>query len=52
MMQVLQQNKGAHLNTVEKYYIYTEYTKDNHLNDNQTIFPNNIFDTILNPHQP
>jgi hypothetical protein len=52
MMKVLQQNKGAHLNTVEKYYIYTEYTKDNHLNDNQTIFPNKIFDTILNPHQP
>jgi len=52
MMQVLWQNKGAHLNTVEKYYIYTEYTKDNHLNDNQTIFPSKIFDAILNPHHP
>ena len=52
-MQVLRwQNKGAHLHTVEKYYIYTEYTKDNHMNDNQTIFPNKIFDAILNPHQP
>jgi hypothetical protein len=30
----------------------SEYTNDNHLNDNQTIFPNKIFDAVLNPHQP
>jgi hypothetical protein len=52
-MQVLQrQNKGAHLNTIERFHIYSEYTNDNHLNDNQTIFPNKIFDDILNPYHP
>ena len=51
--QILQlQDKGAHLNTTEQFYIYAEYTKNNHLNDNSTIFPNNIFDTLLKPHQP
>jgi hypothetical protein len=51
--QVLQrQNKGAHLNTIDRFHIYSEYTNDNHLNDNQTIFPNKIFDAVLNPHQP
>ena len=52
-MQILQlQNKGAHLTTIERVYIYAEYTKNNHLNDNSTIFPNKIFDTLLKPHQP
>jgi hypothetical protein len=52
-MQVLQlQNKGAHLNTIERFYIYAEYTNNNHLNDDSTIFPNKVFDTLLKPHQP
>jgi len=51
-MQVLQlQNKGAHLNTIEQFYIYAEYTNNNHLDDS-TIFPNKILDTLLKPHQP
>jgi hypothetical protein len=50
-MQVLKrQNKGAHLNTIERFYLYSEYSNDNHLNDEQTIFPNRLFDAILNPH--
>jgi hypothetical protein len=49
-MQVLQHHsKGAHLHTVERFYIYAEYTT-NHLNDNQTIFPNKIFGILLKPH--
>jgi len=52
-MQVLQlQNKGPHLNTIERFYIYAEYTKNIHLNNDSTIFPNKIFDTLLKPHQP
>jgi len=52
IMQILQlQNKGAHLNTLERFHIYTEYTNDNHLNDDMTIFPNKIFDTHVRPHQ-
>jgi hypothetical protein len=47
-MQVLQrQNKGAHLNTLERFYIYAEYVNNNHLNDENTIFPNKIFDALL-----
>jgi hypothetical protein len=46
------QNKGAHLNTIERFHIYSEYTNENHLNDNQNIFPNKIFDNILNPYLP
>jgi len=39
-MQILHlQNKGAHLNTIERFYIYAEYTKGNHLNDGSTISP-------------
>jgi hypothetical protein len=52
-MQILQlQNKAAHLNTIECFYIYAEYTNNNHLNDDSTISPNKIFDTILKPLQP
>jgi len=51
MMEILQyQKKGAHLNTVERFYINAEYTANNHLNDSQNIFPNAIFDTILATH--
>ena len=52
-MQILQrQNKGAHLNTTERYYIYREFTKNNHLNDEHTISPNKIFEALLAPDQP
>jgi hypothetical protein len=53
--QILQRhNKGAHLNTIERYYIYVEYTNNNHLNDEHTIFTNKIFGVLLNPtsHKP
>jgi hypothetical protein len=51
-MQILHyQKKSAHLNTVEYYYIHTEFTNNNHLNDNQNIFPNAIFDAILKTQQ-
>ena len=42
----------AHLNTIERYYIYAEFTKNNHLNDEHNISPNKIFDALLEPHQP
>ena len=52
-MQMLQyQNKGAHLNTYERFHIYTEYINKNHLNNEHTIFPNKLFDTLLKPHNP
>ena len=52
IMQILQlQNKGAHLNTLECFHIYTEYTSNNHLNYDVTISPNKIFDTLVKPHQ-
>jgi hypothetical protein len=52
-MQILQRhNKEAHLNTIERYYIYTEFTKNNHLNDEHNISPNKISDALLRPHQP
>jgi hypothetical protein len=51
-MQILHyQKKSAHLNTIERYYIHAEFTANNHLNDNQNIFPNSIFDGILKTHQ-
>ena len=47
-MWILQrQNKGAHLNTIERYYIYREFTKNNRLNDEQTISPNKIFEALI-----
>jgi hypothetical protein len=52
-MKVLQnQSKGAHLNTFGRFCIYVKYINNNHLNDDQTIFPNKIFDTLLKPHIP
>jgi len=39
-MQILQcQGKGAHLNTIERYFIYKEFSKNNHLNDEFNITP-------------
>ena len=47
-MQILSyQKKCLHLNTIERFYIHKENTKDNQLNDKQIIFPNKIFDAIL-----
>ena len=49
-MQIIQYHaKGNHLNTIEKFHIYTEFKNDNHLNDEHTIAPNKIFDTLLKP---
>jgi hypothetical protein len=51
MEQVLHHHKkGAHLNTVERFYIHAEYITNNHLNDNHSIFPSIIFDTLLKTH--
>jgi hypothetical protein len=53
IMQVLHsQKKGAHLNTIEKYHIYTEAKANNHLNDEHTIFPNAIFDILSTTDRP
>ena len=46
------QNKGPHLITIERFYIYAEHLDNNHLNDDHTIFPNTIFETLLKPHKP
>ena len=52
-MQILQyQAKGAHLNTVERYFIYKEFSNNNHLNDNSNIAPNKIFDGLLKLQKP
>jgi hypothetical protein len=48
-MQILYyQKKGSHLNTIECFYTHKEAATDNQLNEKQTIFPNKIFDAILN----
>jgi hypothetical protein len=39
--------KVAHLNTLERFHIHAEHKTNNHLNDENTIFPNAIFDTLL-----
>jgi hypothetical protein len=41
--------KGPHLNTMVKFDIYTEYINGSHLNDEHTIFPNKIFDSLIKP---
>jgi len=52
-MQILHHHKkGAHLNTIEWYYIHAEHTANNHLNYEHTIFPNKIFDTLLKTYHP
>ena len=49
IMQILYyQKKGPHLNTIERFYNHKEAAIENQLNDKQTIFPNKIFDAILN----
>jgi len=49
-MQILHrhQKKGPHLNTIERFHIHAKSITNNHLNDDQTIFPNAIFDALLN----
>jgi hypothetical protein len=50
IMQVLHHcKKGPHLNTMEKFHIYTKYINGSHLNDEHTIFPNKIFDSLIKP---
>jgi hypothetical protein len=44
-MQILKcHSKVTQLNTIERYYIYAEYIKNNHLNDEHTIISNKIFE--------
>jgi len=53
ILQILQYlAKGTHLNRIERYYIYAEFSKNNHLNYEHTISPNKIFEALLKPHQP
>jgi hypothetical protein len=49
------QNKGPHLNNLERFYIHKEAAFKNHVNDDHTALPNKVFDTILKvqlPHYP
>jgi hypothetical protein len=47
-MHILQHKKnGPHLNTLERFYIHKEADFNNHLNDDHTVLPNKVFDTIL-----
>jgi hypothetical protein len=51
--QILQyQRKGIHLNTIERFHIYMEFSKNNHLNNEHTMSPNKIFDALLKSQQP
>jgi hypothetical protein len=44
-MRILQRHsKGAHPNTIERYYIYAKFTKNKLLNDEYNISPKKIFD--------
>ena len=48
IMQILHfQHKSTHMNTLERYYIHKETANNNQLNDKHTVFPNTIFDTLL-----
>ena len=47
-MQILQfQDKGTHLNTIERFFIYAEVLKNTHLNDEHSISLNKIFEALL-----
>jgi len=53
IMQILHYHrKGPHLNTLERFHIYTEFAANNHLNDNHTVLPNAIFDTLARTKPP
>ena len=46
-MEVLQlSKKETHLNSTEKFYVYTETIRDNQLNDKHTVAYNRIFDSL------
>jgi len=48
-MQVVHiRKKGPHLNTIERFHIHKEAAIHNHLNDEHTVTPNRLFDSILN----
>jgi hypothetical protein len=52
-MQILQyQDKETRLNTIERFFIYAEFSKNTHVNDEHSISPNKIFEALLKPHQP
>jgi Fe-S-cluster formation regulator IscX/YfhJ len=52
IMQVVQfQKKGIHLNTIERFHIHKEAAANNHLNDDHTLSPNKILETILKDFQ-
>jgi hypothetical protein len=40
------ENKGKHSDTLEKYYILCSYKQRQHLNDNNIVAYNPIFNTI------
>jgi hypothetical protein len=44
--------KRAYMNTNERFHIHAEFAANNNLNDDHTLFPNAIFDTLLKTHQP
>ena len=53
IMQIIQyQGKEAHLNTIERYHIHTEFAAGNHLNYPQTRSPNAVFQTLTKYQQP
>ena len=53
IMQIIHcHRKGAHLNTIERFHIHTEFAANNQLNDPQTIFPNAIFHALTKNQQP
>jgi hypothetical protein len=39
---------------IDRYFIYTEYIKNNNLDDEHTVTPNKIFEVLQNPtcHNP
>ena len=50
-MQIIRHHKkGPHLNTLERFHIYAEYVTNNHINDNQTLFPYRLFHILLKAH--
>jgi hypothetical protein len=49
-MQILKYHgKCTHLNTIQRYYIYAEFIKNNHLNNEHNMSRNKIFVALLNP---
>jgi len=51
IMQILHYyKKGPHVNTLERFHIHTEFAANNHLNENRTVYLNEIFDTLAKTH--